>query len=94
MSFTQLKIPGAWVHTPKLYPDERGRFHEVFKKSEIEAMLGRDFPVLQVNQSESRKGVIRGIHWTDSKEGQAKYVSCPKGSIWDIVVDVRPESPT
>ena len=94
MTFTEMKIKGAWVHTPTIWPDERGTFHEVFKLSQIEQQLGRTFTVKQVNQSTSAKGVIRGIHFTDSPEGQAKYVSCPKGSLWDVVVDLRPTSPT
>lgn len=94
MSFTPLKIEGVWLHTPKVWPDERGTFHEVFKLSDIEEQLGRSFTVKQVNQSSSAKGVIRGIHWTDSPNGQAKYVSCPKGALWDVVVDLRPESKT
>jgi dTDP-4-dehydrorhamnose 3,5-epimerase len=94
MTFTPLKIEGVWLHTPKLWPDERGSFHEVFKLSLISEQLGRDFPVKQVNQSSSAAGVIRGIHWTDSPEGQAKYVSCPKGSLWDVVVDLRSDSET
>lgn len=94
MTFTQMAIAGAWVHTPKVWPDERGTFHEVFKLSAISEQLGRDFTVKQANQSLSSKGVIRGIHWTDSEEGQAKYVSCPAGSLWDIVVDLRPDSTT
>lgn len=93
MTFTPLKIQGAWVHEPKVWPDERGTFHEVFKLSAISEQLGRDFIVKQVNQSTSSKGVIRGIHFTDSIEGQAKYVSCPKGSLWDVVVDLRIDSP-
>jgi dTDP-4-dehydrorhamnose 3,5-epimerase len=94
MTFTPLKIAGVWLHTPKVWLDERGSFHEVFKISQISEQLGRDFQVKQVNQSVSSKGVIRGIHWTDSPEGQAKYVSCPKGSLWDVVVDLRPGSET
>lgn len=94
MTFTQMAIAGAWVHTPQVWPDERGTFHEVFKLSAISEQLGRDFTVKQVNQSLSSKGVIRGIHWTDSEEGQAKYVSCPAGSLWDVVVDLRTESST
>jgi dTDP-4-dehydrorhamnose 3,5-epimerase len=94
MTFTPLKIAGAWVHEPKIWPDKRGAFHEVFKLSLIKEQLGRDFVVKQVNQSVSKKGVIRGIHYTDSSEGQAKYVSCPKGRIWDVVVDVRKDSQT
>lgn len=74
--------------------DDRGHFEEQFKLSQIESELGRTFTVRQVNQSVSNKGVIRGIHYTDSPEGQAKYVSCPKGAIWDVVVDLRKDSPT
>ena len=94
MSFTPMSIAGAWVYDPKVWTDERGTFHEVFKLSAISEQLGRGFEVKQVNQSLSRKGVIRGIHWTNSVYGQAKYVSCIQGSIWDVVVDLRPESPT
>jgi dTDP-4-dehydrorhamnose 3,5-epimerase len=94
MTFTPLKIEGVWLHTPKVWPDDRGTFHEVFKLSLISEQLGREFQVKQVNQSTSAAGVIRGIHWTDSPEGQAKYVSCPKGALWDVVVDLRPDSET
>ena len=94
MPFEEMKIKGAWVHTPVRHPDNRGHFEEQFKLSLIEQGLGRTFTVKQVNQSVSNKGVIRGIHCTDSPEGQAKYVSCPKGAIWDVVVDLRKDSPT
>lgn len=94
MQFTPMSIQGAWVHTPDRHEDSRGHFEEQFKLSEIEAQLGRTFEVKQVNQSISAKGVIRGIHFTDSPEGQAKYVSCPQGALWDVVVDLRPESVT
>ena len=94
MTFTPLRIEGVWLHTPIVWPDDRGTFHEVFKLSLISEQLGREFQVKQVNQSTSAAGVIRGIHWTDSPEGQAKYVSCPQGAIWDVVVDLRPNSET
>jgi dTDP-4-dehydrorhamnose 3,5-epimerase len=94
MSFTPLSIQGSWVFTPKKFDDDRGSFHEVFKLSSISETLGFDFQVKQVNQSVSKAGVIRGIHWADVPPGQAKYVFCPRGSIWDIVVDIRVGSPT
>jgi dTDP-4-dehydrorhamnose 3,5-epimerase len=94
MSFTPLKIQGSWLYTPKRYHDERGSFHEVFKLSTISEVIGRSFEVKQVNQSLSKAGVIRGIHWADVPPGQAKYVSCPRGAIWDVVVDIRVGSPT
>jgi dTDP-4-dehydrorhamnose 3,5-epimerase len=94
MSFQEMKIEGAWVHTPLRYKDSRGYFEEQFKLSSIEQELGINFEVKQGNQSVSNAGVIRGVHWTDSPQGQAKYVSCMRGSIWDVVVDLRKESPT
>jgi dTDP-4-dehydrorhamnose 3,5-epimerase len=94
MPFEEMKIKGAWVHIPFRHPDNRGHFEEQFKLSLIEQELGRAFTVKQVNQSVSNKGVIRGVHYTDSNEGQAKYVSCPKGKIWDVVVDLRKDSAT
>ena len=94
MPFQEMKIKGAWIHTPIRHKDERGHFEEQFKISQIEYELGRTFTVKQVNQSVSNKGVIRGIHYTKSPEGQAKYVSCPKGAIWDVVVDLRKDSST
>jgi dTDP-4-dehydrorhamnose 3,5-epimerase len=94
MSFTPLKIEGSWVFEPKKFDDERGSFHEVFKLSRISEVLGRTFQVKQANHSISKAGVIRGIHWADIPPGQAKYVSCFRGKIWDVVVDIRVGSPT
>lgn len=94
MPLQEMKIKGAWIHSPIRHNDERGYFEEQFKLSEIAAELGLSFTVRQVNQSVSNRGVIRGIHYTDSPEGQAKYISCPKGRIWDVVVDLRVGSPT
>jgi dTDP-4-dehydrorhamnose 3,5-epimerase len=94
MSFSPLKIQGSWVFEPRKFDDDRGSFHEVFKLSQISEVLGRTFEVKQVNHSISKAGVIRGIHWADFPPGQAKYVSCFRGSIWDVVVDIRVGSPT
>ena len=94
MSFTPLKIEGSWVFTPRKFPDERGSFHEVFKLPLLSETLGFVFEVKQVNQSVSKAGVIRGIHWADVPPGQAKYVFCSKGAIWDLVTDFRIGSPT
>lgn len=94
MKVTPGKIHGTWFIEPNVFEDSRGNFHEVFKLSEIEKFTGRTFPVAQVNQSKSAAGVVRGIHWTDSTVGQAKFVSCPQGEVWDVVVDLREDSPT
>jgi dTDP-4-dehydrorhamnose 3,5-epimerase len=87
-------IQGAFVFTPVRHEDSRGHFQESFKLSSLAKELGLGFEVKQVNQSTSAKGVIRGIHFADNPPGQAKYVSCLKGTIWDVVVDLRTGSPT
>jgi dTDP-4-dehydrorhamnose 3,5-epimerase len=87
-------IQGAFVFSPVRHEDSRGHFEESFKLSSLNKELGLGFEVKQVNQSTSAKGVIRGIHFADNPPGQAKYVSCLKGAIWDVVVDLRTDSPT
>jgi dTDP-4-dehydrorhamnose 3,5-epimerase len=94
MRFLETAIAGVWIHDPLRYPDTRGTFEEQFKASLIVNELGREFPVLQVNQSVSKKGAVRGIHWTAGLNGQAKYVSCVQGLIWDVYVDLRKDSTT
>lgn len=94
MPFEQSPLKGVYVYTPVRHQDNRGHFEEQFKLSELENQLGIDFQVKQVNQSLSSKGVLRGIHFTEGFPGQAKYISCPSGSIWDVVVDLRVDSPT
>ena len=94
MPFIETDISGVWIHNPELLKDERGFFLEQFKASVVMSSLGRGFNVLQVNQSVSTKGVVRGIHWTASASGQAKYLSCVQGSIWDVFLDLRGDSAT
>ncbi|GAB2650998.1 dTDP-4-dehydrorhamnose 3,5-epimerase family protein [Nocardia goodfellowii] len=94
MEFRELAVPGAWVMTPRLLGDERGTFAETFKASEFEKATGRTFDLCQVNTSVSAAGVLRGIHYTEDPPGQAKYVTCVRGAFFDVVVDLRPGSPT
>lgn len=94
MTFKPMGIQGAFVFTTVRHEDSRGHFLESFKLSTLEKELGLGFEVKQVNQSTSAKGVIRGIHFADNPPGQAKYVGCLEGSIWDVVVDLRTGSPT
>ncbi|MGX1804628.1 dTDP-4-dehydrorhamnose 3,5-epimerase family protein [Nocardia sp. NPDC055321] len=94
MRIRELAVPGAWEFTPALHGDERGVFAEAFKASEFEKAVGRPFELLQVNTSTSAAGVLRGIHYTETPPGQAKYVTCTRGAFLDVVVDLRPGSPT
>jgi dTDP-4-dehydrorhamnose 3,5-epimerase len=89
-----LGIEGARVRTPRIQRDDRGSFLESFRADELALDLGYRFEVAQANCSVSRRGVIRGIHFADVPPGHAKYVSCVRGAIVDIVVDLRVASPT
>ena len=89
-----LGIEGAWVYEPRVYDDDRGSFAEAFRGAEFAADLGYRLDVAQVNCSVSRRGVIRGIHYSDVPPGQAKYVTCVAGAILDVIVDLRTDSPS
>ncbi len=91
---TPLGIEGAWVFESPVHEDSRGDFREWFKLSIAESYLGRSFTVAQSNLSRSKKGVVRGIHFSTAPQGQAKWVTCANGALWDVVVDIRPNSPT
>lgn len=89
----QLGIPDAWVCTPRIRSDTRGSFLEWFRAAELAADLGHRLSLGQANRSVSRRGVLRGIHFTDVPPGQAKYVTCVSGAVLDIAVDLRVGSP-
>jgi len=89
-----LGIAGAWIRTPRIHPDGRGSFLEWFRGDELEGHLGYRPEVAQGNCSVSRRGVVRGIHFSDVPPGQAKYVTCASGAIIDVAVDLRVGSPT
>lgn len=94
MNLESLLIKGAWVAESPVWGDERGFFREWFKASDISRVTGRDFSVAQANISSSARGVVRGIHYSLAEGGQAKWVTCVSGSIRDVIVDIRPSSPT
>ena len=77
-----------------VWSDERWFFREWFKAEEISRIAGRDFSVAQANISSSARGTVRGIHYSLAEGGQAKWVTCVSGSIRDVIVDIRPASPT
>jgi len=94
MELTPLGIEGAWLAESPVWRDDRGFFREWFKREEIFSKTGIDFSAQQANISVSNKGVIRGIHYSLAPEGQAKWITCVTGSIIDVIVDIRPNSPT
>jgi dTDP-4-dehydrorhamnose 3,5-epimerase len=88
-----LEVEGAWVLEPKVFPDERGSFHEWYRGEEFREATGYDLALAQANCSVSRRGVLRGVHFADVPPGQAKYVTCVRGAVLDVVVDLRVGSP-
>jgi dTDP-4-dehydrorhamnose 3,5-epimerase len=94
MKFQPLGIQGAWLIESEVFNDERGSFREWFKSDEVKSATGVDFSVAQANVSTSARGVIRGIHYSLAPDGQAKWVTCTSGRILDVIVDIRPSSPT
>ena len=88
-----LGIDGAWVLTPRIHQDSRGSFLEWFRGDDFTEAAGYDFGFAQANCSVSRRGVLRGIHFSDVPPGQAKYVTCVAGAVTDVVVDLRVGSP-
>jgi dTDP-4-dehydrorhamnose 3,5-epimerase len=94
MDIEPLDIKGAWLAHSDVIGDERGPFREWFKSKEIEKFTGFNFNCAQGNVSQSTKGTVRGIHYSLSSEGQAKWVTCVSGSIMDFIVDIRPNSQT
>jgi dTDP-4-dehydrorhamnose 3,5-epimerase len=89
-----LEIEGAWVLEPKVFPDERGSFHEWYRGEEFREATGYDLTLAQANCSVSRRGVVRGVHFADTPPGQAKYVTCVRGAVLDVIVDLRLGSPS
>lgn len=94
MEYRELKIAGAWEITPKIFPDERGAFMEMYKLEEFAEVVGHPLNLVQANCSVSKAGVVRGIHFADVPPSQAKYVMCPAGAVLDFAVDIRVGSPT
>jgi NDP-hexose 3,5-(Or5-) epimerase len=87
-------IPGTYRLVPKKISDERGHFYEAAKHSALTGATGLAFTVRQVNNSVSRRGVLRGVHCGDVPGDASKLVSCVRGAILDVMVDLRVGSPT
>lgn len=94
MKIHESAIPGVFLITPDAHHDARGVFFEGFRADLLRQETGVDFPVAQINYSVSRRNTVRGLHGVLRPPGQAKYVSCVRGALLDVAVDVRTGSPT
>ncbi|KYH45870.1 dTDP-4-dehydrorhamnose 3,5-epimerase family protein [Branchiibius sp. NY16-3462-2] len=94
MKIEPLPIEGAFVVTPRQFPDDRGVFLEGFRGDLLAEQLGHRPDIVQTNISVSSRGTVRGIHFADIPPGQGKYITAVSGSLIDYVVDIRVGSPT
>lgn len=93
MEVIKTSIEGVVVIEPKVFGDERGFFLESFQADRYKELAGIDLPFVQDNHSRSAKGVLRGLHFQKSKP-QGKLVRVVRGEVFDVAVDIRPDSPT
>ena len=91
-TFNETRIKGVYIIDVKTYGDNRGYFMETYKESDFKE-AGLDYNFVQDNQSSSRKGVLRGLHFQKTHP-QAKLVRVLKGEVFDVAVDLRKNSPT
>lgn len=94
MTFSETSIPGAYLVDLKRMEDHRGFFARVWSEQEFAEMgLPTHFP--DVNFSHSiHRATIRGIHYQKAPHQEAKFVRCTRGALFDVIIDLRPESPT
>ena len=92
MKITTTALPGVLIIEPKAFGDARGFFLETFQ-SERYAKAGITLPFVQDNHSRSQRGVLRGLH-LQSNRPQGKLVSVSRGSVFDVAVDIDPQSAT
>ncbi len=85
-------LDGLAIIVPQRFSDDRGYFFEAFHKEGFSSLTGFDGEFLQDNQSHSVKGVLRGLHYQVEPKTQGKLVRVVSGSVFDVVVDIRPGS--
>lgn len=94
MIFIETKLPGVFLIEPELHRDERGFFARTWCQHEFKAR-GLNPHLVQCNISFNRKqGTLRGMHYQIAPYAEAKVVRCTRGAIYDVIIDLRPESST
>lgn len=95
MRYIETEIPGVWIIEPKRFGDERGWFMETFRLNDFRQATGlTGLEFVQDNESMSRRGVLRGLHFQRGAHAQAKLVRVSLGRVLDVAVDLREGSPT
>ncbi|CAM8483935.1 dTDP-4-dehydrorhamnose 3,5-epimerase [Escherichia coli] len=93
MKVIDTKIADVKIIEPKVFGDSRGFFLETFEKKRYQEMLNIEYDFVQDNHSRSTKGVLRGLHY-QTQNAQGKLVRVVRGEVFDVAVDIRPNSPT
>ena len=93
MEYKETALPGVYVIQPRVFSDSRGYFVESFKQAEFEECVG-SVNFIQDNESKSCRGVLRGLHYQRGDFSQAKLVRVISGTVYDVAVDLRRQSPT
>ena len=93
MQCIETKLPGVLILDPDVYRDSRGFFLERYNRARYRDFPGLDAQFVQDNHSQSRRGVLRGLH-LQRRHPQGKLVSAVNGSVWDVAVDIDPQSAT
>lgn len=94
MRFSQTELPGVFLIEPEMLTDDRGSFARSFCVDEF-AAAGIDFEIVQANLSCNKfSGTVRGMHYQRAPHAEAKVVRCSSGAMYDVVVDLRPDSAT
>lgn len=94
MTIENTPLKDCFILHPTIFEDERGYFYEKFNEQKFHELTGMNGHFVQDNISKSSYGVLRGLHLQKGKHAQAKLVSCLEGKVWDVAVDVRPDSPS
>lgn len=94
MKFEKSPLKDCFLLTPEIFEDHRGIFLESYHQKKFQEATGLDLEFVQDNQSVSKKGVLRGLHFQSGEFAQAKLVRVIYGEVMDVVVDLRPDSPT
>lgn len=94
MTIEPTSLPGVLLIKPRIFSDERGRFLETFNQRAFSEATGLDLRPVQDNESRSHRHVLRGLHFQVAPHAQGKLVHVVRGAVLDVVVDIRPDSPT
>ncbi len=94
MHIIETNLKGCFVIEPRVFKDDRGLFFESYHHKKFQEAIGQEITFVQDNQSISKKGVLRGLHYQEGAYAQAKYVRVVEGAVLDVAVDLRPESST